>query len=155
MSVFKAIAAVAQNGVIGCGDKIPWHISDEFRHFKRTTMGGIVAFGRRTWESLGGPLPGRENVVISSNPCAVENARAFSSLSELADFYSGDSRTLWICGGARLYKEALPVCSELILTSVKMSPEGDAFFPEYKNLFKPAETIMTHELFEVVRYVRI
>ena len=64
MSEFKAIVAVAQNGVIGCGMKIPWHISEDFKHFKRTTLGGVVAMGRRTWESLGGrPLPGRENVV--------------------------------------------------------------------------------------------
>ena len=59
MSEFKAIVAVAQNGVIGCGMKIPWHISEDFKHFKRTTLGGVVAMGRRTWESLGGrPLPG-------------------------------------------------------------------------------------------------
>ena len=67
MSEFKAIVAVAQNGVIGCGMKIPWHISEDFKHFKRTTLGGVVAMGRRTWESLGGrPLPGRENVVLTS-----------------------------------------------------------------------------------------
>lgn len=84
MSEFKAIVAVAQNGVIGCGMKIPWHISEDFKHFKRTTLGGVVAMGRRTWESLGGrPLPGRENVVLTSRGgvfSGAETAKAWKSL---------------------------------------------------------------------------
>lgn len=86
MSEFKAIAAVAENGVIGSGLSIPWHISEDFKHFKKTTLGGIVAMGRRTWESLGcKPLPNRENVVITSRPEEIAGgARAFRSLDELA-----------------------------------------------------------------------
>ena len=69
MSKIGAIVAIAENGVIGNGLEIPWHISEDFKHFKRTTTGGIIVMGRRTWESLGSkPLPNRENVVITSSP---------------------------------------------------------------------------------------
>lgn len=112
MRNFKAIAAVAENGVIGRGLEIPWRIPEDFRHFKRTTMGGVLLMGRRTWESLGAkPLPGRENAVLTSRPELVKGARAFASLEEAASAYRGDPRTVWICGGAALYKAALPECS--------------------------------------------
>jgi len=69
MSKIRAIAAIAENGVIGDGLSIPWRISDDFKHFKKTTLGGIIVMGRKTWESLGKrPLPGRENVVLTSRP---------------------------------------------------------------------------------------
>ena len=155
MSRIKAIAAVALNGVIGNGLKIPWHISEDFKHFKKTTSGAIVVMGRKTWDSLGRrPLPNRENVVITSNPAAVENARAFASLRECLDAYAADPRTVWICGGASLYKTALPLCEEIILSRVKMCPKGDIFFPDTRALFKKTTTLSKSGKFNVVRYVR-
>lgn len=155
MTNFKAIAAVAENGVIGRGLEIPWRISEDFKHFKRTTLGGVLLMGRRTWESLGSrPLPQRENAVITSHPECVANARAFESLEAAAKAYDGDPRTVWICGGAALYRAALPLCSELILSRVKLAPEGDVFFPNFENLFEPSETILENELFDVIRYIR-
>ena len=155
MRNFKAIAAVAENGVIGRGLEIPWRIPEDFRHFKRTTMGGVLLMGRRTWESLGAkPLPGRENAVLTSLPELVKGARAFASLEEAASAYRGDPRTVWICGGAALYKAALPECSELILSRVKMSPQGDVYFPDFADLFEEKEIILENELFDVIRYIR-
>lgn len=155
MRNFKAIAAVAENGVIGRGLEIPWRIPEDFRHFKRTTMGGVLLMGRRTWESLGAkPLPGRENAVLTSRPELVKGARAFASLEEAASAYCGDPRTVWICGGAALYKAALPECSELILSRVKMSPQGDVYFPDFADLFEKKEIILENELFDVIRYIR-
>lgn len=155
MRNFKAIAAVAENGVIGRGLEIPWRIPEDFRHFKRTTMGGVLLMGRRTWESLGAkPLLGRENAVLTSRPELVKGARAFTSLEEAASAYRGDPRTVWICGGAALYKAALPECSELILSRVKMSPQGDVFFPDFADLFEKKEIILENELFDVIRYIR-
>ena len=155
MTNFKAIAAVAENGVIGRGLEIPWRISEDFKHFKRTTLGGVLLMGRRTWESLGSrPLPQRENAVITSHPESVANARAFESLEAATKAYDGDPRTVWICGGAALYRAALPLCSELILSRVKLAPEGDVFFPDFENLFEPSETILENELFDVIRYIR-
>ena len=150
----KAIAAVALNGVIGDGLNIPWHISEDFKHFKKTTTGHVVVMGRKTWQSLGEkPLPGRENAVITSNPSGIVNARAFCSLEECLKAYKGDDRTLWICGGAALYRAALPVCDELILTRVKFSPRGDVFFPKINHLFKKTKTLKRRKLFNVVKYV--
>ena len=155
MRNFKAIAAVAENGVIGRGLEIPWKIPEDFRHFKRTTMGGVLLMGRRTWESLcAKPLPGRENAVLTSRPELVKGARAFASLEEAASAYRGDPRTVWICGGAALYKAALPECSELILSRVKMSPQGDVYFPDFADLFEEKEIILENELFDVIRYIR-
>lgn len=153
MSEFKAIVAVAQNGVIGSGMKIPWHISEDFKHFKRTTMGGVVAMGRRTWESLGGrPLPGRQNVVITSRGGKFEGAEAVRGLEELAERYRSDPRTVWICGGAEIYRQALPMCSEIVLSRVKMAPAGDVFFPDISADFEPSEKILESEQFDVIIY---
>ena len=155
MSRIKAIAAVALNGVIGNGLKIPWHISEDFKHFKKTTSGGIVVMGRKTWDSLGRrPLPDRENVVITSSPAAVENARAFASLRECLDAYADDPRTVWICGGESLYKAALPLCEEIVLSRVKMRPRGDIFFPDTRALFRKTTTLSKSGKFNVVRYLR-
>ena len=150
----KAIAAVALNGVIGNGLDIPWHISEDFKHFKKTTLGNIVVMGRKTWQSLGErPLPNRENVVITSSPGSVKNARAFASLQECLKAYENDGRTIWICGGATLYKQALPLCSEIVLSRVKFRPRGDVFFPKISADFKKTSTLKKHRLFNVVRYV--
>ena len=165
MSKIGAIVAIAENKVIGNGLEIPWHISEDFKHFKRTTTGGIIVMGRRTWESLGSkPLPNRENVVITSSPekilqqakeKGVENSvRAFESVKKALSEYKNDERNLWIIGGAKLYESALPLCDELIVSHVKMSPIGDVFFPNFENLFEKNETILEHAEFDVVKYIR-
>ncbi|MBR4597175.1 MAG: dihydrofolate reductase [Opitutales bacterium] len=152
---WRAIAAVAQNGVIGRGLEIPWHISEDFKHFKRTTLGGVVVFGRRTWESFGfRALPGRENAVISATCPRRGDAKFFNTLAEFEAAYKNDSRNVWICGGAGLYKSALPLCSEIILSRVKMKPEGDVFFPDISNDFMEKETLLKSEMFDVIRYAR-
>lgn len=156
MTNFKAIAAVAENGVIGRGLEIPWHISEDFKHFKRTTTGGVIIMGRHTWESFKGrPLPNRENVIVSSQIKEADGAKVFGSLEEVAKAYENDERDVWIIGGAKLYEAALPMCSELILSRVKMRPDGDVFFPPFEKMFEPRETLLKEELFDVVRYVRI
>ncbi len=158
MSNIKAIAAIAENSVIGNGLTIPWHISEDFKHFKKTTSGSIILMGRKTWLSLGEkPLPLRENVILTSNISSIkesENVKAFSSIESVVDFYKNDSRDIWVIGGAKLYESALDYCSEIIVSHIKMSPVGDVFFPEFKDKFKQTETIMTHSQFDVVKYVK-
>lgn len=167
---FKAIAAVAENGVIGRGLHIPWRIAEDFAHFKRTTMGGVIVMGKKTWESLGcRPLCGRENVVLTSRPEELIASlpkemlspdakgtcvRVFSSLKELESVYASDLREVWICGGAKLYEVALPKISEIILSRVKLSPEGDVFFPNILNDFSEGEVLAEYADFDVVRYLR-
>lgn len=154
MTNLKAIAAVAENGVIGNGLQIPWRIPEDFKHFKATTVGGVIVMGRRTWESLGcRPLPLRENVVISSSGAVFEGAKKFASLGEVLAHYKNDQRTVWICGGAQLYKAALPYCAELILSRVKMNPQGDILFPKFDDIFEEREVLLREKLFDVIKYV--
>lgn len=156
MPAWKAIAAVAENGVIGNGLEIPWRIPEDFRHFKRATMGGIVVMGRRTWESIGSkPLPGRLNVVISSSAGECEGAEVYRSLSDFKRARGGDPRQVWICGGAALYRSALGECSEILMSRVRMRPEGDVFFPDISREFREAGTVMKGGMFDVVRFVRV
>lgn len=123
-----AVVAAGENGVIGRGGKLPWHLPADLAHFKRVTMGKPVVMGRRTWESIGRPLPGRINVVISRT-LAPEGALWAPSLEEaLALPPLRDAGEVMIIGGGRLYEEALPRCEEVLLTRVHASPEGDAFF---------------------------
>ncbi len=150
---FKAIAAVSMNGVIGNDLHIPWHIPEDFKHFKSTTMGGVIVMGRRTWESIGKPLSGRENVVLTSSLEHIEGVKIYKSLEELVKAYENDSRTVWICGGAQIYKSALPLCSELVLTVVKRTVEGDVQFPEFRNNFAFAKKLKENSIFDVDLYV--
>lgn len=127
------IAAIARNGAIGKDGGIPWHYREDFEHFKRETLGGIVAMGLKTWRSLPKrPLPNRRNIVVSATVTREEafGADIAGSLEQLAEVvYQDDSGAdLFIIGGARLYAEALPLANRLILTEVDLSPEGDTFW---------------------------
>ncbi len=124
------IAAMAANRVIGRGAEIPWHIPGEQQRFKNTTMGHTLVMGRKTFESIGRPLPGRKTVVISRRPgyraagCLVAH-----SLDEALALCSADQR-VFIAGGGEIYRQALPRADKLILTILDRTVEGDIFFPE-------------------------
>ena len=125
------IAAVADNGVIGRGNRLPWHLPADLAHFKRLTLGKPILMGRRTWESLPGLLPHRTHVVISRNPdYRVEGGFVVGSLAEAIETF-GDAEELMVVGGGQLYAQALPLASRLYLTEVHCEPEGDAFFPPF------------------------
>lgn len=130
------IAALADNRVIGRDNRLPWHLPADLRHFKAKTLGKPIVMGRRTWDSLGRPLPGRLNLVVSHRPgLALEGAETFGSLpAALARarewaVANGVDEVLLI-GGAQLYAQALPQAERLYLTRIAATPEGDAFFPE-------------------------
>ncbi len=125
------IAAVADNGVIGIDNRLPWRLPADLAHFKRLTLGKPILMGRRTWESLPGLLPHRTHVVISRNPgYRAEGGLVVHSLEQaIAQF--GDVDELMLIGGAQLYAQALPLAARLYLTEVHAEPEGDAFFPAF------------------------
>ena len=128
------IAAIADNGVIGRDNELPWHLPDDFRHFKRTTKGHHVLMGRLTWESLPKrPLPKRVNLVLSSQRDYVaEGASVVHSLSQALELAKAAGETeLFVIGGARVYAEALPLARRLYITRVHARPEGDASFPSF------------------------
>jgi len=152
---FKAIAAMSLNRVIGAGNKIPWHLPEDFKWFKKMTTGHIVVMGRKTYESIGKPLPNRTTIVLSRSPLEIPGVRVIADLNQLDSSeaeYAG--REIFICGGAQVYEKALPVCSDLYLTLVKREVEGDAFFPEFENQFTLKEKIFDAPEFEILHYRR-
>lgn len=150
MKHFKAIAAMSENRVIACGGKIPWHLPEDFKWFKQVTLGHVLVMGRKTFESIGRPLPGRETVVLSRTGFTHPGTRTVASLDELEP--SADSREMFICGGAEIYAQALPRCSDLFLTLVKRWVDGDAFFPPFEEMFDFAEEIRDTPDFKILRY---
>ncbi|MBI2048548.1 MAG: dihydrofolate reductase [Parcubacteria group bacterium] len=125
------LAAVAQNGVIGCDRALPWHLPHDLRRFRNLTMQRTVAMGRYTYESLPPKkLPGRDVIVISRNTeLTIPNARVAHSLKE-AMVMPRLSMDLIVAGGGWLYKEAMPYAYRAVITRVYAEPEGDTFFPE-------------------------
>jgi dihydrofolate reductase len=149
---FKAIAAMAENRVIGNGPDIPWHLPEDFKFFKATTIGHIVVMGRTTFQSIGKPLPKRETIVVSRTGFSYPGVRTVTSLSNID--VNADEREVFICGGAQLYTEALPHCSDLFLTHVKRVVEGDVFFPPFESLFDQGESVTDNKDFRITHYRR-
>ena len=187
MKYFKAIAAMSLNRVIGAGNAIPWHLPEDFKWFKKTTMGHLVVMGRKTFESIGKPLPNRTNLILTRHPQRLikEHPEIFGEYHEwrggkyLKRPYqfrfsklSGRSKTdimifrsldklnpeefpndIFICGGAQIYEQALPLCSDLYLTVVKREVAGgDAFFPEFEDKFDLVEELRDEPEFKILHY---
>ena len=152
---FKAIAAMSLNRVIGSGNSIPWHLPEDFAWFKQTTMGHVLVMGRRTFESIDRPLPGRETIVLTRRVESIPGVRTIGSLDGLAQADDLGDRTIFICGGAQVYSQALGQCSDLFLTVVKREVEGDAFFPEFEPMFDAGETLRESDDFDVIHYRRL
>ncbi|WP_372872975.1 type 3 dihydrofolate reductase [Shewanella sp.] len=125
------IAAMANNRVIGKDNQMPWHLPEDLKHFKAMTLGKPVVMGRKTFESIGRPLPGRHNIVISRQahyPC--EGVSLVSSFEEAINV-AGDCEELVVIGGGQLYKTLLPCADKLYLTEIVLDVEGDTHFPDW------------------------
>jgi dihydrofolate reductase len=125
------VAAVAINGVIGAAGGLPWRLPSDLKRFKSVTMGKPVIMGRKTWESIGRPLPGRRNIVVTrSQDFSAQGVERASSLDEaIAMAVEGDAAEVCVIGGGQLYEEALPAADRLYITHVMAEPEGDTRFP--------------------------
>ena len=132
MSILSLIAAMDRNRLIGRDNTLPWRLPEDLRHFKATTLGKPVIMGRKTWESIGRPLPGRRNIVVSRNPDyplqGAERAASLDAALTLAEDTGTDE--IFVIGGGDLYRQALPRARRLYLTEIDASHEGDAWFPE-------------------------
>jgi len=126
------VAAVADNGVIGAEGGMPWHLPADLAHFKQLTMGKPVLMGRLTWESIGKPLPGRLNLVLTSNrKWRADGARQVDSLDDaLRVAVQAGAAELMVIGGAEVYRQALPRARRIYMTRVRAEPWGDTLFPE-------------------------
>ncbi len=150
MKHFKAIAAMSLNRVIGNGNKIPWHLPEDFKWFKATTLGHVLVMGRKTFESIGRPLPRRETIVLSRTGWSHSGVQTVASLEAAAEF--AHNRQVFICGGAQIYAQALPQCSDLFLTLVKREVPGDAFFPPFEDRFELVAELRDTPEFKILHY---
>jgi len=129
MTLLTIIVARARNGTIGRDNTLPWRLPEDLTHFKRVTMGSPIVMGRKTWESLGRPLPGRRNIVVSRNPdLRAEGAEVVGSLIDAQRLCVGVEQ-VFLIGGAQLYEQALPSVDRLVVTEIDADVEGDTFFP--------------------------
>lgn len=125
------IAAMARNRAIGLDGNMPWHLPGELRHFKQTTMGKPLVMGRKTWESIGRALPGRQNIVVTGNrSLQAPGCEVAGSLDQALQLAQGDE--VMVIGGGQLYQQALAFSDRMILTVVDCEPEADTWFPAWR-----------------------
>ena len=140
------------NRVIGRGNQIPWHLPEDFKWFKRTTTGHVLVMGRKTFQSIGKPLPNRETIVLSRGGFSHPGVKTVASLDEID--LQNDPREFFICGGGEIYAQTLDRCSDLYLSLVKREVEGDAFFPPFEKNFTLAGKVFETPEFDVLHYRR-
>ena len=129
--ILSLIVAMAENRVIGRDNQLPWHLPDDLKFFKKHTLGKPVIMGRKTFESIGKPLPNRPNIVISGNPeFQADGCKTTTSLEQALTHCAGEDEIM-IIGGARLFADTLPDANRLYLTLVHASVKGDVLFPEF------------------------
>ena len=150
----KAIVAMAHNRVIGLNGAMPWHLPEDFRWFKRATMGGALLMGRKTFDSIGKVLPGRLTLVVTRGKIVTESLDV-RTVNDLATFRPEDyaPREVWVAGGAEIYAQTLSRCAELYVSLVDAEPAGDTFLPPFEEDFELVETVLRQPEFEVRRYV--
>ncbi len=153
------ISAVAQNGVIGRSNgDMPWHIKEEFQHFKNTTLGFPIIMGRKTFESLGKPLKGRLNIVITRDierTFEFDDVKRFYSLNEAIEFCRTPGKEkIFIIGGGEIFKQGINIADEMIISFLDFEAEGDVFFPKIDEKIWKIESNEKRNKFEIVKYVR-
>lgn len=150
------IAAIARNGVIGVDNRLPWRIPEDLARFKELTMGHAIVMGRATFESIGRPLPGRANIVLTRrDDWSHDGVRVAASLEEALALAASEGQEIFIAGGAEVYRSALPIATRMELTEVDVDPEGDTVFPPVDWSQWRETDRQTHEGFSFVTYDRI
>jgi dihydrofolate reductase len=155
------IAAMARNRAIGLDGNLPWHLPGELQHFKASTMGKTIVMGRKTWESIGRVLPGRQNIVVTRNRAyEAVNCLVVASLEEAMEQATSDE--VMLIGGGELYLQALPLAQRMILTVVDCAPQADTWFPEWepsawRELGRRSQAVDEHNpyAYEVLDLVRV
>ncbi|WP_104041825.1 type 3 dihydrofolate reductase [Vibrio hyugaensis] len=134
--IISMIAAMADNRIIGKDNQMPWHLPADFAWFKRCTMGKPVVMGRKTYDSIGRPLPGRLNIVISRDAAlSIEGVTTVTSIEQALEV-AGDSEEVMIIGGGAIYAACLAIANKLYVTNIEAEIEGDTQFPDWGNEFK-------------------
>lgn len=128
--MISLIFAMDQNRLIGKDNQLPWHLPADLQYFKKVTMGKPIVMGRKTFDSIGRVLPGRENVIVTRNRSYTnDNCTVLHSVDEVKQFAEASEQEVFIIGGAEIFKEILPVADRLYITEIQESFEGDTYFP--------------------------
>jgi len=149
----KAIVAMSENRVIGANGGIPWHLPEDFLFFKKTTLGHPIVMGRKTYESLGKPLPGRKNIVLTSQTLILPDLVIVHSKEELIAL-NIPTEEIFVIGGAKIYELLLPLCDTLLVTHVHRRVEGDTFFPVFEDKFELSTVLIERNEFTIREYQR-
>jgi len=159
--IISLIAALDKNNLIGSNNGMPWHLPADFKHFKKVTMGKPIIMGRKTFESIGKPLPGRLNIVISRSDFSADGISSASSIDAALTQVSNVEEAV-IIGGANIYQQIINKVDRMYLTHIDASCEGDAWFPEFNLADWKIENQFTHKAdeknnfdFSVITYNRM
>ena len=151
MKPLTAIVAMAANRIIGRDGKIPWHLPEDLRWFKQKTLGGALLMGRKTYDSIGRPLPGRETHVVSRTA----EIAGVQMVRDLANFDPEKiDRPVYVVGGSEIYRAMLPRCTDLYVTLLHEDAVGDAEMPPFENDFPQVELVEESPNFRILHYVR-
>lgn len=159
MPLLTLVVAYARNRAIGRDNALPWRLPGDLAHFKRTTLGAPIVMGRKTWESLGRPLPGRHNIVISRDAAYAATGADVVGSIDAALALAGDVPEVFVIGGAQIYAQALDRADRIVATEVQAEVQGDAFFPplpaegwrEVSRATQPAENGYTYDFVDYAR----
>ncbi len=155
MLQLTAIVAMTPDRVIGRNGGLPWHLPEDLAFFKRTTTGHPIVMGRKTYESIGRPLPKRRNIVLTRDPdWSAEGVEVIHRPADLQTLEGIDGR-VFVIGGSEIYAAFLPHLDELLVSHVKHAYEGDTRFPAFEDRFPKDELLETHADFEVRRWTRV
>ncbi|MDP3980681.1 MAG: dihydrofolate reductase [Chlamydiota bacterium] len=148
------IVAMAKHHVIGKNNQLPWHFSSDLKHFKKLTIGSTVIMGRKTYQSIGKPLPDRTNYILSRSSSAIAGVECFASIEAAIDAVK--TERCYIIGGASLYAQTLHQIDGIYLTQIDADYEGDCFYPEIPSCFKEVSRSVLQEnpMLEVIEYVK-
>ncbi len=150
--MISIIVAMTEKRVIGKNNQLPWRLADDLKNFKKTTTGHTIIMGRKTFESIGRPLPNRRNIVISSSFQA-EGVEVVPSLQDALNLAKND-KDIFIIGGSRVFAESLPIVDRMLVSHVKKDYDGDIFFPEVDFSQWSVESRQDFPEFELVVYKR-
>ena len=147
------IAAFAEERVIGKEGKIPWTLKEDLKHFRNKTEGCSVVMGRKTYESIGRPLPNRLNIVMTKNPKKLKGVKEVTNTEEALEIASSYSEEVFIIGGEKIYEEFLPMATKMYLTKIDIKVKGDAFFPNWNlNDWKEFSKLDKKDLDQDIKY---
>ncbi len=152
--MINIIAAMTKSRVIGKNNKLPWHIPEDLQNFKRITSGNTIIMGRKTYESIGRPLPNRNNIVISRDMPPTQGLEVCRSVQEALEKAKNYGKDIYIVGGSSIYEQTIPIADKMYLSYIKKDYDGDAFFPEFNEADWEIEKREQHEEFELVVYKR-